>query len=207
MGLEGACSDLRKIAEDQRRRFEEADLAGSLGEVERSDVLQRFVRAGLGQISERCGDIFARELLAWAEAIFPTERHSITQAFLWTQILRNAGRKGDESLASLKISPDKKERILSSIVDEIVNKRNVHAVLKGVEASPKSLWDAKKFAEYTEGASPLDLVKEAVLRWRFFRLWGKIGSILSQPEIRELLSWAKGEAGPMGMPADLLDIP
>jgi len=210
MGLSGACADLRQASEEHRIKFEQIDANESLGDDQRTDALVNLLRSTLGQVSARCGGEFVDNLVSWAKTIFPTNRQLITQPFLWTQILRNAGRQGPGSLAALDIAPDKKVELLDAIVKEIVNQKDIHQQVKDAEAEPRGAWDAQKFAAYAadiDGASPLDMVKEAVLRYRFARVWGRISSFLAQDDIRELLTWAKAEAARMRIPADLLDIP
>src|SRR5581483_1081055 len=197
MGLPGSCAEMRMIAESCRSRFEEADVNEDLGEDEKADLLAKLLRSALAQVAASCGDEVVDELMSWARTIFPTNRQLITQPFLWTQVLRNAGRQGDESFVRLNVSSDKKAGVLAIVVKEIVNQRDIHEEVRRVEAEPRNAWDTLKFAEYAEGASPLDMVKEAVLRWRFVRAWRKIGSLLNQSDLGELLSWTRAEAAQM----------
>lgn len=207
MGLSHPCIELRNVAKEHCERFEELDLNDTLGEKSRTDASLGLLRSALSQIAKYCGPVFASEFKTWARPIFTTNRHLITQPFLWTQILRAAGRKGEKALANLNVSPEKRQLLLSSIVVAIVRQRDIHQEVRRAEEESRSSWDARKFSEYSAGASPLDMVREAVLRWRFMQAWKEIGSVLSQSDFQELLSWAKVEGVAMGIRPALIEIP
>jgi len=170
--------------------------------------LRMLSRRALGQFGQDPAGAVARfrrdapqEILAWADA-FPYDADADGRALVWRQLLRRlAGISGlGYPLVDPPLTPGRLEPVRGLIERHLGDPAELAQRLRAAEAAPKSDWDARIFRSYTEGASPLDWVANAIEYWRTARAWDELSALLSMAERDALLRWGQKQGVAMEMP-------
>jgi hypothetical protein len=179
---------LRKIIEEFRRL-----------EAKQTNIAEPFVEAVFNWTAQRYGQELSDQLYAWGENVFQSGSGKGATVFLWNNIVRRGGLKGERDHRLPPHFVTTLRALLAPRAKPLVNRLR-----------PVSTWDKEVYdrQQYDEFRNAMELVQATINYNDFISAWREALAVSDKVvDMEEINRWAMGEASILGMPVDRVGHP
>jgi hypothetical protein len=150
-------------------------------------------------VSKEYGPAFADHLYQWGENVFQYSGADGAGAFLWNNIVRRGGLKGERD-------PSAAPELVRLLRSNLAARPERHIG----DVQPATDWDRELYLRqgYDEMMNAMEWVKSTVSHYNFVVAWEKtMAAVEDKTDMSQVYQWGKAVAKDMGVPLDQLEAP